>query len=119
MSQVEFLPWQHDLFESLARRLQCRLHFANIDGVIVLSDLAEGRNIIKHRASIIAYLDHLYDGAMGACVIARMEDEWVGIEVLKTPKDPPLFPITEVTMAGAIAQAQYYNGINNWSKWCH
>jgi len=119
MSELDSLPWQHEIFAVLSRNLGCRLHISSIDGVIVLRDLKGGADIIKYRRDILKFLDHLYDGTPGVCVLGRMADEWVGIDSTPGPVDPPLIPIADPTFAGAMAMIQHFNGVNNWSRWSH
>lgn len=116
----EELPWQHEIFFGLSRMLNCKIHIGSIDGVIVLRDLAGGRNIIEHRQSIIRYLSRLYDGLEGVRLLVKEDRGWSLLDSNEKYELPPVFPLTEKTFAGALATVNYLNaGGRVPSGWAH
>lgn len=114
------MPWQHEIFFSLSRMLNCRIHIGAIDGVLVLRDTSGGRDVISHRESIIRYLEKVYDGLEGLLILVAEDQGWSLLDTNRRFDTPPILPVTERTLAGALATANYLNsGGKTFSRWAH
>lgn len=119
-AQIDELPWQHEVFFTLSRLLKCKIHVSAIDGVLVLRDLKGGRDVINHRKSVVRYLSHIYDGLDGLFFLVAENSGWSAIETREDSAEPTVVPVTEKSLAGALAFVSYLNSeISVVSRWAH
>ncbi|WP_300494628.1 hypothetical protein [Marinobacter sp.] len=105
-------PWQHDVFFELSRLLNAKLYVTSIDGVILLRDLAGGATIYQHRRFIVRYLNDLYQGLEDVYLLMEESNGYSAIDTRMVFENPPVLPIPEPTLAGALAAISHVNSLN-------
>lgn len=107
----DYLPWQHAVFFELSRILEARIHVSSIDGVILLRDLDGGKTIFEHRRAIVRYLSGLYQGLEDVFILMEEEGGYSAIDTRQSFDNPPIQPIPEPTLAGALAAINHINSL--------
>lgn len=105
-------PWQHDVFFELSRMIKAKLYITSIDGVILLRDLTGGATIYQHRHVIVRYLNDLYQGLEDVYLLMEGADGYSAIDTRMVYANPPVMPIPEPTLAGALAAISHVNSLH-------
>lgn len=104
-------PWQHDVFFELSRMIKAKLYITSIDGVILLRDLTGGATIYQHRHVIVRYLNDLYQGLEDVYLLMEESNGYSAIDTRMAFENPPVFPIPEPSLAGALAAISHANSL--------
>lgn len=92
--------------------LKAQLYVTSIDGVILLRDLTGGATIYQHRHVIVRYLNDLYQGLEDVYLLMEESNGYSAIDTRMVYVDPPVLPIPEPTLAGALAAIGHVNSLN-------
>lgn len=113
-------PWQHEIFADLSKILRCKLHISTVDGVLIIRDQKAGLDIFENRTSIVRYLRHVFSGLEDVFILVDQESCWSAIDTREDYEEPPVIPLTETSLAGALASVHYMNSDKKvWSRWAH